>query len=316
MSSPDSARSHIYQQHQKEVEARNKSDQGREHIYNDANIEKYEKRGYQIVVKYAYVSCVDMFDTKPELARHVDKMHLIQPPPMPRLAADNHWELDGNNISKKFHAYRQSCFDKSKTASFTMDGNFNELLSMSGVLVLQKRYNYQSFPVDSFPPDLLRSMHAHVIGSYSRCTFNPQILCQVMAIIQKYTDGQIDEEKAKIDLLNCARIAETNERAVINAVVALISNLYDCDVKTLSEAHLAASYIHPFIHDLLPYERPDSDNRPDYKVDIYTPGYKHNYTNVYGEMKPTVNMSPTLIVNDFYRLAIFAKDALDIFHLR
>ncbi|KAG1392259.1 hypothetical protein G6F60_012157 [Rhizopus arrhizus] len=252
MSSPDSARSHIYQQHQKEVEARNKSDQGREHIYNDANIEKYEKRGYQIVVKYAYVSCVDTFDTKPELARHVDKMHLIQPPPMPRLAADNHWELDGNNISKKFHAYRQSCFDKSKTASFTMDGNFNELLSMSGVLVLQKRYNYQSFPVDSFPPDLLRSMHAHAIGSYSRCTFNPQILCQVMVIIQKYTDGQIDEEKAKIDLLNCARIAETNERAVINAVVALISNLYDCDVKTLSEAHLAASYIHPFIHDLLP----------------------------------------------------------------
>ena len=51
-------------------------------------------------------------------------------------------------------------------------------------------------------------------------------------------------------------------------------------------------------------------------MDIYAPGYKHNYTNVYGEMKPTVNMSPTLIVNDFYRLAIFAKDALDIFHLR
>ncbi|KAG1148228.1 hypothetical protein G6F37_003547 [Rhizopus arrhizus] len=98
---------------------------------------------------------------------------------------------------------------------------------MSGVLVLQKRYNYQSFPVDIFPSDLLRSMHAHVIGSYSRCTFNPQILCQVIAIIQKYTDDQIDEEKAKIDLLNCSRIAETNERAVINAVVALISNLYD-----------------------------------------------------------------------------------------
>jgi hypothetical protein len=66
----------------------------------------------------------------------------------------------------------------------------------------------------------------------------------------------------------------------------------------------------------VPDERSGSDNCPDYKVDIYTPGYKHNYTNVYGEMKPTVSMSPTLIVNDFYRLAIFAKDALDIFHLR
>lgn len=86
-----------------------------------------------------------------------------------------------------------------------------------------------------------------------------------------------------------------NERAVINAAVALISNLYDCDVKTISEAHLAASYIHPFIHGLLsckmptiiahcsdtvPDERPGSENRPDYKVDIYTPGYKYNYTNV------------------------------------
>ncbi|KAF7726512.1 Plasma membrane t-SNARE, secretory vesicle fusion [Apophysomyces ossiformis] len=110
------ARSHIYQQHQMEVEARNKSDQGKEHVYNDTNIKKYEKRGYRIVVKYACVSCIDTFDTKPELARHVNKAHLIQPPPMPRLAADNHWELDGNNISKRFYAYRQSCLDKSKTA--------------------------------------------------------------------------------------------------------------------------------------------------------------------------------------------------------
>lgn len=128
---------------------------------------------------------------------------------------------------------------------------------------------------------------------------------------------------------------------MINAVVALISNLYDCrqsrqsrqgDVKILSEAHLSASYIHSFIHGLLPCkmptiiahcsntvpdERPGSGNRPDYKVDIYTPGYKYNYTNMYGEMKPTVSMSPTLIVNDFYRLAIFTKNALDIiFYLR
>lgn len=34
------ARLHIYQQHQKEAEVRNKSDQGREHIYNNSNIEK------------------------------------------------------------------------------------------------------------------------------------------------------------------------------------------------------------------------------------------------------------------------------------
>ncbi|KAL4215483.1 hypothetical protein AB4K20DRAFT_1789133 [Rhizopus microsporus] len=195
------ARLHIYQQHQKEAEVRNK-----------------------IVVKYAYASCIDTFDTKPKLVRHINKTHLIQLPSMPRSATGNHWELGGNNISKKFHAYRQQCLDKSKTSSFIIDGNFNELFFMSGALVLQKRYNYQSFPVDIFPPDLLRAIN--------KAEYN--------TIIQKYTDDQIDEEKAKIGLLNCARIAKTKERAVINAVVALISNLYDCDAKTLSEAHLAA----------------------------------------------------------------------------
>lgn len=108
------ARSHINQQHQKEVETRNKGAHGREHVYNNTNIEKYEKLGYKIVVKYACVSCIDTFDTKPKLARHVNKTHLIQPPPMPRLTTGNHWELDGNNISKKFHGYKQSCLDKSK----------------------------------------------------------------------------------------------------------------------------------------------------------------------------------------------------------
>ncbi|RCH80557.1 hypothetical protein CU097_002577, partial [Rhizopus azygosporus] len=163
------ARLHIYQQHQKEAES----------IFTTTQIsKKYEKCGYQVVVKYAYASCIDTFDTKPKLVRHINKTHLIQLPSMPRSATGNHWELGGNNISKKFHAYRQQCLDKSKTSSFIIDGNFNELFFMSGALVLQKRYNYQSFPVDIFPPDLLRAMYAHVIGSYSLCAFNPQILCQ------------------------------------------------------------------------------------------------------------------------------------------
>ncbi|KAI8390966.1 uncharacterized protein BYT42DRAFT_628147 [Radiomyces spectabilis] len=76
------------------------------------------------------------------------------PDPVSPSTLDNHWILDGNIISKKFHAYRQACLERSKSASFTVEGNVNELLSMSGVLVLQKRYNYQSIPVEIFPPDL------------------------------------------------------------------------------------------------------------------------------------------------------------------
>ncbi|PHZ15351.1 uncharacterized protein RHIMIDRAFT_289779 [Rhizopus microsporus ATCC 52813] len=71
------------------------------------------------------------------------------------------------------------------------------------------------------------------------------------------------------------------------------------------EALVEARNIHLLIHGLLsckmpttiahcsntvPDERPGNDSRPDYKVDIYIPDYGYNYTNVYGEMKPTVNM--------------------------
>lgn len=54
--------------------------------------------------------------------------------------------------------------------------------------------------------------------------------------------------------------------------------------------------------------------RPDYKVDIYE-AYQYTYTNVYGEIKPTKDISPTLLINDFYRIAIFCKDALDSFKI-
>lgn len=55
-------------------------------------------------------------------------------------------------------------------------------------------------------------------------------------------------------------------------------------------------------------------NRPDYKVDIYN-AYHYAYSNVYGEIKPNKNITPTLLVNDFYRVAIFCKDAIDQFNL-
>ncbi|ORE03575.1 hypothetical protein BCV72DRAFT_337877 [Rhizopus microsporus var. microsporus] len=35
----------------------------------------------------------------------------------------------------------------------------------------------------------------------------------------------------------------------------------------------------------VPDERPGSDSRPDYKVDIYIPDYGYNYTNVYDTHK-------------------------------
>ncbi|ORX62210.1 hypothetical protein DM01DRAFT_243718, partial [Hesseltinella vesiculosa] len=83
------------------------------------------------------------------------------------------------------------------------------------------------------------------------------------------------------------------ECAVILAMVALLSYLYDCDMKPLSEAHLASSYVHPFMHgllstkkpskvahcsDIIPDEFDDVIDRPDYKIDVYaSSGYRFSY---------------------------------------
>lgn len=53
-----------------------------------------------------------------------------------------------------------------------------------------------------------------------------------------------------------------------------------------------------------------NNNRPDYKVDVYE-AYEYAYTNVYGEIKPTKNISSSLLVNNFFRVAIFCKDTCD-----
>ncbi|KAG0800416.1 hypothetical protein G6F22_002256 [Rhizopus arrhizus] len=62
---------------------------------------------------------------------------------------------------------------------------------------------------------------------------------------------------------------------------------------------------------LVPDEQSESNvNRPDYKVDVYQ-AYKYLYTNVYGEIKASKSISSSLLANDFCRIAIFCKDALD-----
>ncbi|KAL7317882.1 hypothetical protein PS15m_004180 [Mucor circinelloides] len=269
-------------------------------------------------------------NTKSELASHVDSIHIVNNPSVQQLPTDGHWIMQQEDILLKFHHYRSLCIKNSRTTTFTIEDHFNELLSMSGILVLQKRYDYQSLPINIFPPTLLQAMRSNVISKYRRDTFNLQISSRLKTIIQQYIDEEMEETRAKIELLTLSEEATEDERGVINAIVALLSYIYDCDMKPLSEAHLAASYIHPFVHGLFSSKMPakvahcsnivvdenhDSNNRPDYKVDIYGQGYQYQHTNAYGEIKPHADMSPTLHVNDFYRLAIFCKDAIDRFNL-
>ncbi|KAG0758214.1 hypothetical protein G6F57_010011 [Rhizopus arrhizus] len=59
-----------------------------------------------------------------------------------------------------------------------------------------------------------------------------------------------------IQLLQLCDDLKDEERHVLQAIVELISSLYDCNMKTPSESHLASSYVHPFIHGLFSSKHP------------------------------------------------------------
>ncbi|KAG1127479.1 hypothetical protein G6F42_006854 [Rhizopus arrhizus] len=266
---------------------------------------KYTQEGIAINIKFSCPGCRDIFNTVSELAHHVDNNHVKSAPSLENLSPkDKRWVLDGHDISNQFIKYRRSCIAASRTAEFAVESHFNELLAMSGILVLQSA---------------------------------------VQSIIQQFVDENITETRAKIELLSLCEPVVTPlpqdyiepteyECAVIMAIVALLSYLYDCDMKPLSEAHLTASYVHPFMHGLLSAKKPskvahcsnivpeefdDAVDRPDYKIDVYaSSGYRFSYTNAYGEVKKSSNVSVTLLAKDFYRLCIFSKEAIDRYNLR
>ncbi|PHZ09879.1 uncharacterized protein RHIMIDRAFT_293860 [Rhizopus microsporus ATCC 52813] len=214
---------------------------------------------------------------------------------------------------------------------------------MSGILVLQRRSNYEDLPTNIFPPSLLTAARTEILSKYKRNTFQPHVRSAVQSIIQQFVDENITETRAKIELLSLCEPVVTPlpqdsiepteyECAIIMAIVALLSYLYDCDMKPLSEAHLNSSYVHPFMHGLLSAKKPakvahcsniipeefdDAVDRPDYKIDVYaSSGYRFSYTNAYGEVKKSSNVSVTLLAKDFYRLCIFSKEAIDQYNLR
>ncbi|KAI9484770.1 hypothetical protein BDB00DRAFT_878486 [Zychaea mexicana] len=313
-------------------------------------------KGAIVLLKKLCLDCEEPFSRFQDMKRHIFTKHGKDL--TTRSKKDHGKSTDGtpvhvyntsNNsritstITIQFHEYRRSCITASRTAEFAVESHFNEVLTMSGILVLQRRGNYEDLPTDIFPPSLLTAARTEILAKYKRNTFQPHVRSAVQSIIQQFVDEIITETRAKIELLSLCvpdvtpppqdYIEPTEyECAVIMAIVALLSNLYDCDMKPLSEAHLTSSYIHPFMHGLLSAKKPskvahlsnivpeefdDAVNRPDYKIDVYvSSGYWFSYTNAYGEVKKSRNVSVTLLAKGFYRLCIFSKEAIDRYNLR
>ncbi|KAI7870626.1 hypothetical protein BDF14DRAFT_1720561, partial [Spinellus fusiger] len=123
--------------------------------------------------------------------------------------------------------------------------------------------------------------------------------------------------------LSLAKTTVDPTRSVILAVEAILPAIRDLNIEAISEHHLAASYIRPFVQALLSSSRNNSvshcsntrlidnkniDKRPDYQIDIYDQ-YCFSYTTGIGEIK-VKNATNRLKVIDFYRLATLAKETL------
>jgi hypothetical protein len=216
-------------------------------------VKKYTQEGTAINIKFACSGCRDIFNTVSEFAHHVDNNHVKRAPSLENLSPkDKRWVLDGHDVSNQFIEYRQSCITASRTAEFAVESHFNELLAMSGILILQRRGNYEDLSTDIFPPSLLTAARTEILSKYKRNTFQPHVRSAVQSIIQQFVDENITETRAKIEFLSLCEPVVTPlpqdyiepteyECAVIMAMVALLLYLYDCDMKPLSEAHLTSS---------------------------------------------------------------------------
>ncbi|ORX53172.1 hypothetical protein DM01DRAFT_1052009 [Hesseltinella vesiculosa] len=201
---------------------------------------------------------------------------------------------------------------------------FNELLAMSGILVLQKRHRYDGIPATYIPPVVLKSMRDETIEKFGfQKRMSPGTIDHVMNTLTEFRDDVINTLDAEYRLLSLAKSVSGPERNVIRAVASLLSEMKDVDVKCISESHLISSFIHPFMKSLFAIEEPnkiahcsnilqegsDLGKRPDYVVDV-TERYQFSFVSCIGEVKADFT-SDALATMDFYRLALFAKEMLE-----
>ncbi|KAI9026004.1 hypothetical protein CLU79DRAFT_73926 [Phycomyces nitens] len=144
---------HIVAIHQKKVE-RLPSGNRNFGVYSQANVQKYERLGYSIVVHYGCVSCKETFTEKEELRKHCDLNHVIASQPengiitAPEdiiklgwifLLPDNdHLVFQNIDITKGFHEFRhyvKTIIDEPRL--LTYESHVQHVLALSSILLLK-----------------------------------------------------------------------------------------------------------------------------------------------------------------------------------
>ncbi|KAI7864812.1 hypothetical protein BDF14DRAFT_1883962 [Spinellus fusiger] len=310
-------RQHVHRKHNIILLSRSKSQKVKNSKpYNDANINAFKKH----VIQLSCPSCTLLFDQKQQLRAHVDQ-HVCFSLEDSR---DDSWIVCSENVSERFQQFRRHCIENGGKY-VDVDRFFNHLLSISSILVIQKRNEYQSIPALYFPPLLLKNLYNELIQQldFKKKIDNVDLIMSIKDTLEQLKNGDIEILDARITLLSLAKTTVDPTRSVILAVEAILPAIRDLNIEAISEHHLAASYIRPFVQALFSSSRNNNvshcsntrlidnkniDKRPDYQIDIYDQ-YCFSYTTGIGEIK-VKNATNRLKVIDFYRLATLAKETL------
>ncbi|CEG79747.1 hypothetical protein RMATCC62417_14176 [Rhizopus microsporus] len=68
---------------------------------------------------------------------------------------------------------------------------------MSGILVFQRKGDYDDLPTDLFPSTLLTAARKETLAKYKRGTFQPYVRLALQSIIQRFVDENTTEIQAK-----------------------------------------------------------------------------------------------------------------------
>ncbi|ORX62308.1 hypothetical protein DM01DRAFT_1403976 [Hesseltinella vesiculosa] len=275
-------------------------------------------------------SCIDLFDEKPALEQHVNEQHLVFDAQHSFSVADDtnsEWTVSDLNMTRKFNEFRDDVIKNSHKYT-NLDQFFHQLLAMSSILFIQRRNFYNNIPEHIMDPQIQQNTRTVLLNELNfRRTLQPGDHEAIKAILTEYRDDIKDMLDVRIDLLTMAKAKPEPERNVLLAIEGLIPTLKDLDLPCLSsENHLTAGYIHPVIQHLFAHNPShiaqcanilprfeNADKRPDYFVQKFE-HYQYASTFCFGEIKvDTANDISCL--NDFYRLALFAKTEMDTSHM-
>ncbi|KAI9027250.1 hypothetical protein CLU79DRAFT_851885 [Phycomyces nitens] len=235
------------------------------------------------------------------------------------------WMIGDTSVSECFRQLRAYCLENGSKV-LDIDQHFHKLLPMSSIFVVQQRHDYKRVSGQFFSTSLLRDIHRKLTKELDiEKAVSSELMGKIKKILKDFRNDNMDDLDTRMSLLSLARQQNnTAEKNVVLAVESLIPSMKDVNLKRLSEQHIVASYVHPFVQFLVgngamivPHcanclvdnEDTDFDKRPDYVTDVYDE-YEFSHSTVFGEIK--VDSSPNLgKITDFYRLALFGKQALE-----